>query len=62
MTNTQIFYGAGIYSVQVFTKSLKGRPFAAFAVLCDIKEDGTILRYKGDKEHRAEVLRNIEHD
>ncbi len=55
----QIIQGAGITSVQVYTEKLKSRPFPAYAILCDIKDDGTILTYKGDKEHRAEVVKNM---
>ena len=51
--------GAGITSVQVMTDHLPGRPFPAYAVLCDIKDDGTILTYNGDKKQRANVIREI---
>ena len=59
MDNIRIIKGAGIYSVQVYTKPLQGRPFPAFAVLCDIKEDGSIIHWKGDKDFRKEVLKNL---
>ena len=59
MEGIKIEKGAGLVSVQVWTDELPGRPFQAYAVLCDIKEDGTILRWKGDKQHREQVLKHM---
>lgn len=42
--------GAGVVSVQVWTDKLPGRPFPAWAVLVDIKEDGTFLCNPKDLE------------
>ncbi len=39
----RIEHGAGLISVQVWTNKLPGRPFPAWAVLVDIKDDGSFL-------------------
>ena len=51
--------GVGLVSIQVWTDELPRIPFPAYAVLCDIGEDGTILSWEGNKEHRKQVLKHL---
>lgn len=39
----KVVRGAGVISIQVWTESLRGRPFPAWTVLVDLKDDGTFL-------------------
>ena len=59
MENVIIKKGAGLISVQVWTGKLKGRPFPAYAVLCDIKKDGTVIEYPASKRLRADIIKNM---
>jgi len=48
-----------IYSIQVWTEELPGRPFPAWAVLLDLNEDGTLFQAYPNSPDVVELRKQI---